>query len=141
ITARQPERRTAQQRLAREVTRMVHGEAALARAEEASQALFGGSLASLSADDVADIFEDVPSITLPRQDLEGDGMSLIDALVRCGIATSKSDARRAIEGGGIYINNVQSADVGRRLTLHDSIDGQCIVLRKGRRHYHLIRLV
>ncbi len=141
MTARQPERRAAQQRLAREVTRMVHGDTALARAEEASQALFGGSLASLSAEDVADIFEDVPSTTFPRQDLEGDGITLIDALVRCGVATSKSDARRAVEGGGIYINNVQSADAGRRLTLHDSIDGRFLVVRKGRRHYHLIRLV
>ncbi len=141
ITAHHPERRAAQQRLAREVTRMVHGETALARAEEASQALFGGSLARLSADDVADIFEDVPSTTFPRQDFEGDGAPLIDALVRCGIAVSKSDARRTIEGGGMYVNNVQSADTGRRLTLHDSIGGRFIVLRKGRRHYHLIRLV
>lgn len=141
ITAHQPERRAAQQRLARDVTRMVHGETALARAEEASQALFGGSLVSLSADDVADIFEDVPSTTFLRQDLEGDGMSLIDALVRCGVATSKSDARRAVEGGGIYINNIQSVDLGRRLTLQDSIEGRFIVVRKGRRHYHLIRLV
>lgn len=141
ITAHQPERRAAQQRLARDVTRMVHGETALARAEEASEALFGASLVSLSADDVADIFEDVPSTTFLRQDLEGDGMSLVDALVRCGVATSKSDARRAIEGGGIYINNIQSVDLGRRLTLQDSIEGRFIVVRKGRRYYHLIRLV
>jgi len=136
-----PERRAAQQRLAREVTRMVHGETALARAEEASQALFGGALTSLSAEDVADIFEDVPSSTLPRHELSGEGVALIDTLVRCGIATSRSDARRAIEGGGIYINNVQSADAARRLTINDSIDGQFIVLRKGRKNYHLIRLV
>ncbi len=140
ITAQHPERRAAQQRLAREVTRMVHGETALARAEEASQALFGGALTSLSASDVADIFNDVPSTTLPRHDFAAEGVALIDALIRCGIATSRSDARRAIEGGGIYVNNVQSADVSRRLTLGDSIDGQFIVLRKGRRQYHLIRL-
>ncbi|WP_448542133.1 tyrosine--tRNA ligase [Roseiflexus sp.] len=140
MTARQPEQRAAQQRLAREVTRMVHGETALARAEEASQALFGGSLARLSAGDVIDIFEDVPSTTLPRQDFEGDGLPLIDVLLRCGIATSKSDARRTIEGGGIYVNNIQCPDVGRRLTLNDSIDGQFIVLRKGRKQYHLVKV-
>ena len=119
---------------------MVHGETALARAEEASQALFGGSLARLSAGDVIDIFEDVPSTTLPRQDFEGDGFPLIDVLLRCGIATSKSDARRTIEGGGIYVNNIQCPDVGRCLTLNDSIDGQFIVLRKGRKQYHLVKV-
>ncbi|MEF3274079.1 MAG: tyrosine--tRNA ligase [Chloroflexus sp.] len=136
-----PERRLAQQRLAREVTRMVHGETALARAEEASQALFGGDLTRLGASDVADIFADVPSTTIPRHELTGDGVLLTEVLVRCGVATSKSEARRAIEGGGIYVNNIQSTEVTRRLTNSDSIDGQFIVLRKGRKHYHLIRLV
>jgi len=139
-TAAQPERRAAQLHLAREVTRLVHGDAALARAEEAARALFGGVLSSLTASDVQDIFDDVPSITVPRHDLEGDGLALVDALLRCGIATSKSDARRAIEGGGIYVNNLQHADAGRRLTLNDSIDGQFIVLRKGRKNYYLMRL-
>lgn len=139
-TAAQPEHRAAQLRLAREVTRLVHGDTALARAEEAARALFGGALSSLSARDVQDIFDDVPSTTVPRNALEGDGLPLVDALLRCGIATSKSDARRAIEGGGIYVNNLQHADTGRRLTLNDSIEGQFIVLRKGRKNYHLVRL-
>lgn len=138
--AEHPERRAAQQRLAREVTRLVHGETALARAEEAAQALFGGALASLSAADVRDIFDEVPSTLLPRQELTGDGMALPDALLRCGIATSKSDARRAIEGGGIYINNIQAADIARRLILNDAIEGQFVVLRKGRKNYHLIKI-
>lgn len=138
--AEHPERRVAQQRLAREVTRLVHGETALARAEEAAQALFGGVLASLSAADVRDIFDEVPSTLLPRQELTGDGMALPDALLRCGIATSKGDARRAIEGGGIYINNIQTADIARRLTLNDAIEGQFVVLRKGRKNYHLIKI-
>lgn len=138
--AEHPERRAAQQRLAREVTRLVHGEAALARAEEAALALFGGALASLSAADVRDIFDEVPSTLLPRQELAGDGMALPDTLLRCNIATSKGDARRAIEGGGIYINNIQAADIARRLTLNDAIEGQFVVLRKGRKNYHLIKI-
>lgn len=134
-----PEQRPAQLVLAREMTSMLHGEAAYRRAEDASQALFGGSLAGLSADDVADIFEDVPASELPRSDYAGEGMPLVDALTRTGVAASRGEARRLIEGGGVYINNTQ-ADSSRRLTLEDSIEGRFIVLRKGRKNYHLIRL-
>ncbi|HWQ11213.1 MAG TPA: tyrosine--tRNA ligase [Roseiflexaceae bacterium] len=136
-----PERREAQRRLARELTRTVHGETALARAEAASRALFGGDLAGLSAADVQDIFEEVPSTTLPRHELAGEGLPLVDLLVRAGLATSRGDARRTIEGGGVYVNNVQVGDPARRVTLGDSIEGQFIVLRKGRRNYHLVKLV
>jgi tyrosyl-tRNA synthetase len=136
-----PERREAQQRLAREMTRTVHGETALARAEDASAALFGGDLAGLSAADVRDIFDEVPASTLPRQEFEGQGLALTDLLVRAGVATSRGDARRTIEGGGAYVNNIQAGDASRRVTLGDSIEGQFIVLRKGRRNYHLVKLV
>lgn len=135
-----PERRDAQLRLAREMTRTLHGEAALARAEQASQVLFGGEIAGLSAADVRDIFEDVPASTLPRRQLEGDGVALLDLLVTTGLATSKGDARRGVEGGGMYLNNVQVSDVGRRASLADSIEGQFLVLRKGRKNYHLVRI-
>jgi tyrosyl-tRNA synthetase len=136
-----PERREAQQRLAREMTRTLHGETALARAEAAARALFGGDLAGLSAADVQDIFEEVPASTLPRQELEGEGLALVDLLVRAGVATSRGDARRTVEGGGAYVNNVQAADAGRKVSLADSVEGQFIVLRKGRRNYHLVKLV
>ncbi|MEN9936097.1 MAG: hypothetical protein RLZZ387_2676 [Chloroflexota bacterium] len=139
--AEHPERREAQQRLAQEMTRTVHGETALGRAEEASRALFGGDLGGLGADDVRDIFEEVPASTLPRQEFEGEGIALVDLLVRAGVASSKGDARRTVEGGGAYVNNQQAGDAARRVTLADSIEGQFIVLRKGRRNYHLVKLV
>jgi tyrosyl-tRNA synthetase len=138
--AAHPERREAQRRLARELTLTVHGETALARAEEASRALFGGELSGLTAADVQDIFDEVPASTLARQELEGDGLALLDLLVRAGLASSKGDARRTLDGGGAYINNVQ-ADAGRRVSLVDTIDGQFVVLRKGRRNYHLVKLI
>jgi tyrosyl-tRNA synthetase len=139
--ASRPELREAQQRLAREMTRMLHGEEALARAEAAARALFGGDLAGLSAADVQDIFEEVPASALPRHELEGEGLALIDLLVQTGVATSRGDARRTVEGGGAYVNNVQAADTARRVSLDDSIEGRFIVLRKGRRNYHLVKLV
>ncbi|MFO7170317.1 MAG: tyrosine--tRNA ligase [Chloroflexota bacterium] len=139
--AERPEQRAAQQRLAREMTRTVHGETALSRAEQASRALFGGSLAGLSAADISDMFEDVPASSLPRQEFEGEGLSIIDLLVRTGLATSRGDARRTVEGGGAYVNNSQVGDPARRIGLGESIEGQFIVLRKGRRTYHLVRLL
>jgi tyrosyl-tRNA synthetase len=141
VLAEHPERREAQQRLAREMTRTIHGETALARAEAAARALFGGDLAGLGAADVQDIFEDVPASTLPRSELEGAGLALLELLVRTGVATSRGDARRTVEGGGVYVNNVQAGDSARSVSLADSIEGQFVVLRKGRRNYHLVKLV
>ena len=138
--AAQPEKREAQQYLAREMTRMAHGETALARAEVASRVLFGGALTGLSAGDVQEIFEDVPASTLPRQQFEGDGMSVLDVLTAAKLATSKGDARRTVEGGGVYINNQQVSDAARTVALSDAIDGQFVVLRKGRKNYHLLKV-
>jgi tyrosyl-tRNA synthetase len=140
IVATRPEQREAQQRLAREVTAMVHGETALARAEQASRALFGGELSELSAADIADIFAEVPSTTLTRTQLAGEGMLLVDLAVATGAASSKGEARRLIEGGGFYLNNVQAADPRRNVTLNDSVEGQYIVVRKGRRQYFVVHI-
>lgn len=135
-----PEQREAQRRLAREVTGMVHGPTALARAEQASQVLFGGELAGLDAADIADIFADVPSHEVDKSELEGEGLPVVDLLVTSGLASSKGDARRSIQGGGIYLNNERVTDHEQRATLSQSIDGQFLVLRKGRRQYHLVRI-
>jgi len=135
-----PEKREAQRTLAREVTRMVHGEDALARAERASMVLFGGEIEGVSAREIAEIFEDVPSTEVTKAELEGEGVSLIELLVKCGVATSRSDARRLIQGGGIYVNNRRVTDIERNVTLTDSIEGQFIILRKGRKNYHLVKV-
>lgn len=135
----EPEKREAQRRLAREVTRLVHGDEQLQRALLATQALFGGEISGISASDVLDIFADVPSHELPASAFEDAGLPLIDALVTSGYATSKGAARRLIEGGGIYVNNRRSADITRALTHADLIEGQFLVLRKGAREYHLLR--
>jgi tyrosyl-tRNA synthetase len=135
----QPERREAQRRLAREVTRMIHGETALAAAEQASQALFGGDISGLNAADIEDIFAEVPSSTTSREDLS-DGVPVVDLLVSSGLASSKADARRAIQGGGIYLNNERVGDPAQTATFDQAIDGRFLILRKGKRQYHLIRV-
>ncbi|MCO5205020.1 MAG: tyrosine--tRNA ligase [Anaerolineae bacterium] len=140
-TAERPHERAAQRRLAGEVTRMIHGESGLASAEQATAVLFGGSLDGISARDIADIFAGVASHDVPRVALAGDGMPLIDMLAESTLATSKGDAKRAIAGGGISLNNHRVDDVGYAVTVADALDGQYAVLRKGKKRYHLVRLL
>ena len=135
----QPERRDAQRTLAREVTGMVHGETALAKAEQASQALFGGDITGLDASDIEDIFAEVPSSVIAKDTLS-DGLAAVDLLAGSGLASSKADARRAIEGGGIYINNARVSDGATVVMLSQAIGGRFLVLRRGRRQYHLVKV-
>jgi len=139
--SQRPEQREAQKRLAREMTRMVHDEAALQKAEQASQVLFGAELSGLSAAEVADIFADVPSGQISAGQLQGEGLPVTDLLTVCEIVPSKGEARRAIEAGGIYLNNRRIASAGARIILADAVDGQFLVLRRGRRNYWLVRVV
>ncbi len=136
----EPETRAAQRALAEEVTRRAHGETGLARAKKATDVLFGGDLEGLAAAEVADVLSDVPSSTLPRASLEGEGVTLVDLLARTGVASSKGDARRAIEGGGIYVNNRRVGDVAHVVRASDAIEGRFLVLRKGKKSYHLVAL-
>ena len=136
-----PEKREAQKRLAQEVTLTVHGESNLRKAVQASRVLFGGEIADLSASDVLDIFAEVPSSTIPRDTFAGDGISLVDLVIACGFATSNGAARRLIEAGGIYINNRRVSDFQATIGLSALIEGQYLVLRKGSREYHLVRVV
>jgi tyrosyl-tRNA synthetase len=134
----EPHRRSAQKALAEDVTRRVHGEGGLAGALQATSALFGGEITGIPADDIADIFADVPSSDLGHEALEGEGKSVVVLLEESGLASSKGDARRAIEGGGVYVNNLRVEDAGRMLTSSDPIEGRFLVLRKGKKNYHLV---
>jgi tyrosyl-tRNA synthetase len=119
----------------------VHGDYELRKAMQASQVLFGGEIADLSAQDVLDIFAEVPSSDVPKTSFEGTGLPIVDAVIASGFAPSKGAARRLIEGGGIYVNNRRVADVSAMIGLSSLIDGQYLVLRKGAREYHLVRAV
>jgi tyrosyl-tRNA synthetase len=130
-----PERRQAQLTLAQETTRMLHGETALQQAMKASAIFFGGEIQGVSEQELLDIFSDVPSVAIARAALEG--MPLLDLLVTAGVAKSKGEARRAVQGGGIYLNNRRVEEEGRRLAVSDAVHGKFIVLRKGARNYYL----
>ena len=138
-TAAEPHRRLAQKALAADVTRRLHGEDGLGRARKASEVLFGGEIEGLDAGEISDIFADVPSSRIPCGALQGEGLALVDLLHGAGLAASKSDARRAISGGGIYVNNHRVADVSARVTADQAVEGEFVVLRRGKKRYHLVR--
>jgi len=137
----EPHRRAAQKALAEEVTRRVHGEEGLTGALQATQALFGGDITGLGSAEIADIFADVPSSEIRRADLGGEGTSLVELLEASGVASSRGDARRSIEGGGVYVNNQRVEDAGRSVTMDDTVGGEFMVLRKGKKNYHLVAVV
>lgn len=138
--AEHPERREAQLALAREVTRLVHGVYELSKAERASQVLFGGELRGLHAADIMQVFENVPYSRVSKLVLAGDGVSLIDLLVSCGLVSSRNEGRRLVQSGGIYLNNEQIANLQHQVTLDDSVEGACIVLRRGQKQYHVVQI-
>lgn len=136
--ATNPEKREAQRKLAQEATRLVHGDTALEKAERASRILFGEEISNLSLQDVLDIFADVPSSQVDRSQFTGDGMSLVDLVTSSGLARSKGEARRLIQGGGIYLNNIRIGNAQRVVSLSESIEGQVFILRKGAKEYRLV---
>ena len=137
-TASHPERRAGQHALARAVVSLVHGDDEVARCEEASAALFGEEIAGLSEKMLLAVTQDAPTTLLPRQELV-DGLVLVDALVRTGLAKSKGEARRTIDQGGAYVNNVRISDATHALGTGDLLHDRYVVLRKGRRDVHIVR--
>jgi len=136
-----PEKREAQRVLAREVTALVHGQDQVARSEHASSLLFGEDIATLDVEDVLAVFEDVPSTELPAEALGGDGIGIVDLIARVQLAASKSDARRLVQSGGVYVNNRRAADPQARLTREHAIGGRLIILRRGGKQQHLVKIV
>jgi tyrosyl-tRNA synthetase len=136
--ARDPGRRAGQRALADEVTRIVHGDAGLARAQQASDILFGGAIDTLTDDDVAAIFGDVPSTTIPRAELEA-GLPWIDLLART-VCASKGAARKLVKQGGAYLNNRRVTDEDQTITPADLASEGALVLRSGKRTYHVVRV-
>lgn len=139
-TETSPEKREAQKTLAREVTKLVHGQAHVDRAEHASSVLFGEDIATLPADDVLAVFDDVPSSSVGSEQLEGEGVPVVSLLTSSGLIASKSEATRLIRGGGVYVNNRRVTDERARLTARDAIDGRLFVLRKGAKQNHVIKI-
>jgi tyrosyl-tRNA synthetase len=134
-----PHERKSQRRLAEAITEMVHGQAGLAAAQRATEIFFGATVEDLDDRQLLEIFADVPSHRLPREQLSGDGLSLIDALVESGLAKSKGEARRTIQQGGAYVNNCRRPDLETCLDTSDLASETVMVLRSGKKRYALLR--
>lgn len=140
LVKKAPENREAQITLAEETTRMVHGETALVQAVKASKIFFGGEITGVSDIELLDIFSDVPSTEISKDKLSGGGMLILDLLTAAKVATSKSDARRLIQSGGVYLNNRRVTELEKKVTIEDTIHGKFVVLRKGTKNYWLVKI-
>ncbi|MBP7140572.1 MAG: tyrosine--tRNA ligase [Opitutaceae bacterium] len=137
--AANPGAREAHKALAKEITSIVHGAESCVDAIRASEIMFGGSLEGISASLFRDVVDELPAVQLPA-DRFASAFSLIEALVAAGLSPSKGQARKDIEGGGIYINNVKCTDIARSLGAGDVVFDRFILLRKGKRTYTVLSL-
>ncbi len=130
-----PGARTAHKALAKAVTDLLHGPTATAEALRASDILFGGELAGVAESTFNEIVGEVPTKEIQRTQLDGTGLPLVELLVTGGLCASKGQARKDIEGGGVYLNNVRESNFQRAVAGNDLLFGKHLLLRKGKRNY------
>jgi tyrosyl-tRNA synthetase len=133
--AARPEGRAAHKALARAMTDLIHGPSATAEAIRASEILFGGGLEGISETTFNEIAGEIPCREIEPDKLGGEGMPLVELLVLGGLCPSKGQARKDIEGGGVYVNNIRESGPLRRVTASCLHFGKHILLRKGKRNY------
>jgi tyrosyl-tRNA synthetase len=136
-SAATPEKRIAQRELAREVTRMMHGDRAVADAEAAAAALFTQSISALTLDQIRSTLANVPAVSIPW----ATEWAVADLLAAAGVTASKGEATRLIRGGGIYVNDRRLTDEKERLRPDHAIEGQVFVVRKGKKDNFLVNIV
>jgi tyrosyl-tRNA synthetase len=135
--ARDPGKRLAQRRLAEEMTTRIHGEATCRGVVEASRVLFGGSdIKAVGGEVLSVLAGEIPAVAVTGAELAALGSA--DALVKVGLATSRGDAKRGIQGKGFSLNGEHLADAERKLSAADLLAGRYVVLQKGKRNYALL---
>ncbi len=140
--AEHPEQRAAQKLLAEEVTRLVHGADAFGRAQHATEFLFrkDADYRELSALELAEAFHGAPTTTLNVAQLGAPDAGLVAVLAETGLYPSRGRARKDLPSGGVSVNNVAVRDVEYVLSVNDLLPGDFIILRKGKKHYHVVRV-
>ena len=121
--------------LAQEVTRLVHGEEGLAAAQRISSALFSGDIASLTESDLAQLAQD----GLPTTDTSGG--TVIELLVATELAKSNKMAREFLSNNAVSVNGAVGSDAEAVLSEKSALHGRYFVLRRGKKLFHLLRLV
>ncbi|WP_334332622.1 tyrosine--tRNA ligase [Companilactobacillus sp. HBUAS59544] len=132
---KEPEKRLAQKTLAEEVTKFVHGEAALKTAEKITDVLFSGEIGELTTAEVAEAFHGVPS-----EEIANEPINLVDLLIAVNVDKSKRQAREDIQNGAIRINGERLTDTTTEIDPKDSFDGKYIVIRRGKKKYFLAKI-
>jgi len=139
LVSERPQLRAAQRALADDVTTLTHGAGETAKAKAAADALFGGgSLADLDGDTLESALQETPHAEVPMSD---ELPLYVDLLVATQLAPSKGAARRTVQEGGAYVNNVRIRDVDQRMSRYDALGDGWFVLRRGKKHLAGIRLV
>ena len=134
-----PHKRESQKKLAEQLTLLIHGQAGLDQATQATEIFFGAEIENLKDADLMQIFADVPNSSFSMQQLSGEGLGLIDALVAAGLQKSNGDARRMIKQGSIYVNNRRNDDFNYRLTAANLASESTIILRSGKKNYAVLK--
>ncbi|HHQ4716052.1 TPA: tyrosine--tRNA ligase [Aeromonas veronii] len=129
--AKRQGRKQAQQVLADELTELVHGKAALAAVQRISELLFSGDVARLGESDLAQLAQD----GMPSSTVSGE-TDLVSLLVSCGLANSRRIARELLAAGAISLNGVLKQD--DQLSATDRLFGRYLLLRRGKKQYHLV---
>jgi len=127
----QPELRIAQQALAHEMIRDLHGEEEYQKALEMSKALFSGDVSKLTAKEIKQVFKDAPI-----EEIKED-TNIVDLLVNYNVCSSKREAREFVTGGTISINGEKVTDLEKVVTKSDTIDDEYVILRRGKKKYYL----
>lgn len=137
-----PEKRAAQQLLAQEITRLVHGPEALARAERATRVLFskGADYRELSAQELAEAFHGAPTSPLDPAVLSTPTAGLVSLLADTGLYPSRRRARQDLPAGAVSVNNRPVRDPDYVLSEKDLLPGGFVILRKGKKHHHVLRV-
>ena len=134
-----PEKREAQRELAAECTAIVHGVETVAAVEAASRILFSSSDEIPNAATVAMLAREMPVTDLEHAALEAR-VPLVELLIRTGLAASKSEARKLIDAGGVYLNNQRQTQAQKAVSTDDMKWPGAILLRSGKKNYHLVRV-
>jgi tyrosyl-tRNA synthetase len=134
---KQPEKREPHRTLAFEFTRLVHGESAAKAVREVSAILFGQEVREISPEALDALAAEVPATAFSKDRLQG-GIALIDALVETKMAKSKRAARDLIGQGGAYINNLAWKDPEGKIDVQQALSGRAVLLRSGKKNYHLL---
>ena len=129
-----PEKRIAQKTLAYEFIKDLHGKEEADKAVRISEALFSGNVGALSGGEIEDGFKSVPNFTIEEKE-----ENIVDFLVHYGIASSKREAREFVTNRSISINGEKIDDLNFTITEKHAIDGKFIIVRRGKKKYHLGR--